>query len=31
MNSAEARVRQCLDRIQTRQRDIRAWAYIDPD
>ena len=29
--SAENVVRACLDRIETRDRQVKAWAYIDPD
>ncbi|HEX5281739.1 MAG TPA: amidase [Micropepsaceae bacterium] len=29
--SAEQVVRACLDRIETRDKQVKAWAYIDPD
>jgi Asp-tRNA(Asn)/Glu-tRNA(Gln) amidotransferase A subunit family amidase len=29
--SSEQLVRACLDRIQAREEDVQAWAYIDPE
>src|SRR5690242_14470936 len=29
--SAEKLVRACLDRIHSREDDVQAWAYIDPE
>ncbi len=31
MKSAEARVAECLERIQAREPEIRAWAHLDPE
>ncbi len=31
MKTAEARVAECLERIQAREPEIRAWAYVDPE
>ena len=29
--TAEAVTRACLDRIETRDKQVKAWAFIDPD
>jgi Asp-tRNA(Asn)/Glu-tRNA(Gln) amidotransferase A subunit family amidase len=31
MGSAEERVRECLERIEAREGELRAWAYLDAD
>jgi Asp-tRNA(Asn)/Glu-tRNA(Gln) amidotransferase A subunit family amidase len=29
--TSEERVRECLERIEARESELRAWAYLDPD
>src|SRR3954471_482094 len=31
MGRAEERVRECLERIEAREAELRAWAWLDPD